>query len=1254
MVPEPYPVDFMSRRSFFAKRVPFFGNRAMLILCAVFFLLPFILRGARESVDGIKNDVADWLPESFEETKELKFFRDFFYGDQFVVVSWDGCNEQDPRYKLFYDKVKQESLAGEALALEMLSKMDPASPEYARLEEDIRARQWGTELGLQTTGNYFENWGEHGEKWLQGKDKQWYFIQQDGSVFKWNGQNNVIDAGRRFIHRFLNGRNKAEGTFVKQFGSPTGNRFYNDPGLLSARFFVDVTTGPDVFQLMAGENGTMRVGKFEEGSEAVFEAELETRKRLTGVLFGPTPSAEFDWSLDSFIEVIPEDFRNLIDEPRKFEFQEFVARLVEENYNGDINRLIEAPPAARLEHWYRLWDQLNLDPPPRQTCFVITLNDPVLDELARVVGRPVLGKPRGRVLELASRHCGIAPENLHIGGPPVDNVAIDEEGSITLFRLVGLSALIGITLAWVSFRSVRVTFMLFFVGGVSAISSLAIVWFLGGTLDAILMTMPSLVYVLGLSGAVHVVNYYREACHEKGEGRAADIAVKHGLFPCALAAFTTALGLGSLCTSNLTPINKFGFYSAIAVLATVIMLFTFLPAALTVWSPGYRRRDVNHVSGGFSFSDLIEKTWERIGRWVVRNNIAVAGTMLVLMVAAGFGIAKIQTSVQLLKLFRSDAKILQDYHWMETNLGKLVPMEVLVQVDGDAQIRQDELPVDLSAADLLELDLKLNLLQRMELSDRVRRYILQVFGEESTVPDRRVIGNVMSTDLTTPLKRAVTSQVGTATSRLAMNSELEHKRDALLDQDFLRVDPRSREELWRISLRLAALNDVDYGQFVGEMKTVVEPVLSAYRYRTILLRQLHELLGQRDKGRVLVLGRLPQALIEDADPDLQIGLAADGEVDQTAIFVNTLHDLMLNATFRRSNKPAETRTYSWLDPAGFNNPSEEGWKRLLSGFDAVVIIDQDERIDMDLVGKYARSLIVADDHRYEIDPENKLALDGMLTAAQRKAEGDEDSLVKASYTGIVPIVYKAQRSLLTSLIESILLAFVMIAVVMMILLRPWGSRWRAGNLFNFRAGMIAMIPNVFPIVVIFGLMGHLGREVDIGSMMTASVAMGVAVDDTIHFLNWFRQGVARGMTRLEAIALSYKRVATAMTQTTLIGGFGLSAFAFSTFMPTQRFGILMLFLLAAALIGDLILLPALLASPLGKYFCNLEPSDPLPEELDDLDDEAADAPSVASNAPERGETPVADAKATEPTGRTAKPHMLRFLGRARGRARERS
>ncbi len=1216
----------------------------MLILCGVFFLLPFILRGAREAVDGIKNDVADWLPKSFQETTELNYFREHFVGDQFVVVSWEGCTDRDPAYKWFYDKVKEESLAGEKLDLERLALMDKASQEYADLKEEIEARQWATELGLQTTGTYYENWGLYKEKWLQGKNKQWYFVRQDGSVFRWSGQNNLIDGASRFFKRFLNGQNEAIGTFVKRFGEEKNNRFYNSPELLCARFFVDIITGPDIFERMAGPDGTMKVGNYKSDDLASFQAEVETHKRLTGVLFGPTPTPDFNWTYESLLTVVPQDTSSLLDENSKPVFEAFVSGLVAQTFAGDIEKLRTAPQSTQLEHWYYLWRKMEIPAPPRQTCFVVTLNDPVLDELARVVGRPVLGKPRGRILEIASGSCGIEPNHLHIGGPPVDNVAIDEEGSITLFRLVGLSAVIGMGLAWICFRSIPLTLMVFFVGGVSAIMSLAIVWYAGTTMDAILMTMPSLIYVMGLSGAVHVVNYYREAVAEHGEEHAADIAAKNGLWPSFLCASTTAIGLASLCTSDLTPINKFGTYSAIAVMATFVLLFTYLPASLTIWPTTKKRarRDVEHSNENKAVVawNSEKSIWDGYCKFIIRHHRLVIVATIIFMICTSLGVGKIQTSVQLLKLFRNDARILDDYRWMESKLGKLVPMEVLLHVDGDLSLRPHELPApeQITNEQYLAIDLKLDLLQRIELSDRVRRYILQVYGDESPDPERRVIGNVMSTDLTTPLKWAVDSQEFGARSRISTNSELEFKRDALHDQDFLRVDKSTNEELWRISLRLAALNDLDYGQFISEIKTVVEPVLAAYRYRMIVLKEMHKIYNNREQGKLLVIGRAPFRKRNPDDPEPHIGLAADGEVDQTALFVNTFRDLLENSAFIRKGN---LRRLTWLDPEQLkDNPlSEDKWKQL-DEYDCVVVVGEHPLVDQERVKKYAKSLIVASDYKYIIDKESKEAMSGMMTANERKAEGDENSLVKATYTGIVPIVYKAQRALLQSLIQSMISSFVSISLIMMVLLRPWGRRLTFGNALSFRAGFYSMLPNVFPIIVVFGIMGHAGILVDIGSMMTASVALGIAVDDTIHFLTWFRRGIADGLERNDAILYGFRRVGTSMVQTSLIAGLGLSAFAFSTFMPTQRFGMLMLVLLFTAVAGDLICLPAILSSRLGKAFCNVVPTKKIDDSPDEIGGSAAtQALSSAVNGDSTSDRPATTGNQVEA------PHMLQFQKR---------
>jgi predicted RND superfamily exporter protein len=103
-------------------------------------------------------------------------------------------------------------------------------------------------------------------------------------------------------------------------------------------------------------------------------------------------------------------------------------------------------------------------------------------------------------------------------------------------------------------------------------------------------------------------------------------------------------------------------------------------------------------------------------------------------------------------------------------------------------------------------------------------------------------------------------------------------------------------------------------------------------------------------------------------------------------------------------------------------------------------------------------------------------------------------------------------------------------------------------------------------------------------MMTASIGLGIAVDDTLHMLTWFRHAIRDGKDSSAAILFSFQRCAPAMTHTTLIAGLGLFVFYFSDFQPVSQFGLLMFVLLAAALVGDLILLPALLVTPLGRFF----------------------------------------------------------------------
>jgi hypothetical protein len=231
----------------------------------------------------------------------------------------------------------------------------------------------------------------------------------------------------------------------------------------------------------------------------------------------------------------------------------------------------------------------------------------------------------------------------------------------------------------------------------------------------------------------------------------------------------------------------------------------------------------------------------------------------------------------------------------------------------------------------------------------------------------------------------------------------------------------------------------------------------------------------------------------------------------------------------------------------------------LASYDCVVLFGDLPGVDLSPI-KQAAPVIDVRNHTYSPG------------TAQPTAWQSNPASVAAVYTGVVPIVYKAQRMLLDSLVQSTFWSVITITPLLM-----WIAR-------SFAAGTVAMLPNVLPIVMVFGGMGWLGVDVDVGSMMTASIALGVAVDDTIHYLNWFREELDRLGDRKKAILAAYKHCATPTLQAAVISGLGLSIFAFSTFTPTQRFGVLMLVILWLGAVAELIYFPALLAGPLGMAF----------------------------------------------------------------------
>lgn len=132
-------------------------------------------------------------------------------------------------------------------------------------------------------------------------------------------------------------------------------------------------------------------------------------------------------------------------------------------------------------------------------------------------------------------------------------------------------------------------------------------------------------------------------------------------------------------------------------------------------------------------------------------------------------------------------------------------------------------------------------------------------------------------------------------------------------------------------------------------------------------------------------------------------------------------------------------------------------------------------------------------------------------------------------------------------------------------------QWR-----SIGSALLCMVPNLSPIVLIFIIMGFFGIWLDMATAMIASVAVGIAVDDTIHIYHGFIHRVRKGVSPVAAIVRTYRQAGRAVMTTTIILSAQFLVLTTSQFVPTTHFGLLTSIGLIAALLFDLVLLPAIL------------------------------------------------------------------------------
>jgi len=243
---------------------------------------------------------------------------------------------------------------------------------------------------------------------------------------------------------------------------------------------------------------------------------------------------------------------------------------------------------------------------------------------------------------------------------------------------------------------------------------------------------------------------------------------------------------------------------------------------------------------------------------------------------------------------------------------------------------------------------------------------------------------------------------------------------------------------------------------------------------------------------------------------------------------------------------------------------------------------------VDSTGRYARITTFMKD----------IGTDKMEIIEERVQQKIDKEFPKENYhvsmTGKALVFLKGTNYLINNLVISLTLAIFLIAIFMAFLFR------------SFKMILISLIPNMFPLLITAGLMGYLGIPIKPSTILVFSIAFGISVDDTIHFLAKYRQELKANNWRIkQSVYNALRETGVSMFYTSIVLFFGFLVFTASSFGGTIALGGLVSITLLFAMASNLLLLPSLLLS-LEKTIANKDDFKEPALSILDPDDETGD------------------------------------------------
>lgn len=787
-------------------------------------------------------------------------------------------------------------------------------------------------------------------------------------------------------------------------------------------------------------------------------------------------------------------------------------------------------------------------------------------------------------------------EKIYYGGIPFQMIYLTDIIQSDLGKLIPLVIIFVMVILYISFKSLRGVFLPLSCVLMSTVWTLGIMSFLKIPLTIASNAVPILLIAIGSAYGIHMLSKYNEDI-QQGDNKIQGIkdALSEVGIPIFLAGITTLIGFLAFLSSNLSLIREFGVFTAIGVMFAMIISVTFLPAVLSL----LKIKTVRLNKKG------MEKTWltifmDKLARFVLKNEKLILAISGVIVIVSFITIPHLRREVNMIDYFKKSSEIRQAEEMMEDKLGGSIPVQLLVK---------GNLKDPFVLKEMVKFEKYLESLSDVNDPQSIANLICEmnrVMNGHYTIPQTKegvanlwffiegndVLEQLINSEATEGLIQAKLGTVDTKKVFILVK-EIE---------DYLENNLRKNLVKIRISLAsgklLEDLREERTNQILSKIKwdikkRKIKSTVHDNELRKIITTSISEEQAQWDKEYTTGQGKFDRDSISVRNIETKINIEtrirnyfhgdeADIQIKTEGIINNIIFDIIWNLktkhpcekdiiTILEKNIPLnlyahdpEILEYTVFSILAIIN-DERRWARVNQLIEELKpYLPQNLRNDNNFLNDLR-------DDVWEIN-EDWIA----VASSKYKNKTNEETNLIAKQTGM-PIIYqeidrKIMRSQLLSLSIAIFLVFVLLTL----------------RLKSLVGGLISISPIILTILFNFTLMRIFNIPLDVVTVLIGSVAVGIGIDYTIHFISRFKVEFARGKSELEALSKTLETTGEAIVINALSVMMGFLVLVLGSIVPMQRFGYMIALTMIVSALGSITVLPALILVSRSVFIGNFD------------------------------------------------------------------